>query len=49
MHVSNILSENISLFNPDQYFLIQINMTLNKKEFTVPHSGDCICISVNFD
>jgi hypothetical protein len=44
--VSNMLSENISLFNPDQSFPIQINIfpfsslaTLNKKEFIVDGHG----------
>jgi hypothetical protein len=46
MLVSNMLSENISLFNPDQSFPIQINIfqfsslaTLNKKEFIVGGHG----------
>jgi hypothetical protein len=46
MLVSNMLSANISLFNPDQYFPIQINIlrfrslaTLNKKEFIVVGQG----------
>jgi hypothetical protein len=46
MLVSNILSEIISLFNPDQYFPIQIKIfrfrtlaTLNKNEFIVGGQG----------
>jgi hypothetical protein len=46
MLVSNMLSENISFFNPDQCFPIQINIlqfrslaTLNKKEFIVGGQG----------